>query len=135
MNKISSQTIYRGAFGLAVAIMFGAFGAHYLKEKLPVENLQIFETAVKYQFYGCLGLLALGIMSHTTEVKLNTPIFLLRLGVLIFCGTVYFLALRPVFGIDGYKCVGAITPIGGLCMMACWIWVGVLFYFIKKPSS
>ena len=132
MNKISSQTIYRGAFGLAVAIMLGAFGAHYLKEKLPIENLQIFETAVKYQFYGCLGLLALGLISHTTEVKLNTPILLIRLGSLIFCGTVYFLALRPVFGIDGFKWVGAITPIGGLCMMACWIWVGVLFLKASK---
>ncbi len=62
MNKISSQTIYRGAFGLAVAIILGAFGAHFLKEKLALDNLKEFETAVKYQFYGCLGLLALGII-------------------------------------------------------------------------
>lgn len=132
MHKISSQTIYRGALGLAVAIMLGAFGAHYLKEKLPLENLQIFETAVRYQFYGCLGLVALGLICSVTEVKLNTPILLLRLGILIFCGTVYFLALRPVFGIEGLKWVGAITPLGGLCMIASWIWVGVLFFKDSK---
>lgn len=127
MNKISSQTIYRGAFGLATAIMFGAFAAHFLKEKLPEVNLREFETAVKYQFYGCLGLLVLGIMCHVIEVKLNHPILLLRLGILIFCGTLYFLAIRPLLGIEGFNWIGAITAFGGLGMIASWVWVGVLF--------
>lgn len=132
MNKNFSQTIYRGSFGLAAAIILGAFGAHYLKEKLTPENLQTFETGVRYQFYGCLGLIAMGLISKISEVKLNVPVLLLRLGILIFCGTVYFLALRQMLGIEGFKWIGAITPLGGLCMIVSWIWVGVLFWRESK---
>ena len=127
MNKISSQSIYRGAFGLAAAIVFGAFAAHFLKDKLPEVNLREFETAVKYQVYGCLGLILLGILSHLSAIKLNVPVLLLRFGILIFCGTLYFLALRPLLSIEGFSWVGAITPFGGLAMIGAWVWVGVVF--------
>jgi len=132
MNKIIYQTFYRGSFGMAVAIMLGAIAAHTLKTKLPEYNLQIFETAVKYQFYGCLGLIAFGLISYVTQKRLVLPILFLRLGVLIFSGTLYFLALRPLAGIEGLNWVGAITPLGGLFMISAWIWVAVIFYKKSK---
>ncbi len=132
MNKISLQAIYCGAFGLAVAVLFGAIGAHYLKEKLSLENLQIFETAVRYQFYGCIGLILMGILNHIGTLQLKWPIVLLRFGILIFCGTIYFLAIRPLLGINGMGWVGAITPFGGLAMIVGWGWVGVLFFKKSK---
>jgi uncharacterized membrane protein YgdD (TMEM256/DUF423 family) len=133
-NKISSQTIYRGAFGIGIAIILGAFGAHYIKDKLDLEHLHLFETAVRYQFYGCFGLLALGILLQNTNRNLNIPLYFLRFGILIFCGSLYFLALKPQFGIQGMNWMGAIAPFGGLGMVLAWIWVGIVFYKGSKTE-
>jgi len=135
MNKISAKAIFRGAIGLAIAIALGAIAAHELKKRLPEYNLGIFETAVKYQFYGCIGLILLGILFHIYPLKLKGPIMLLRFGILIFSGTLYFLALRPILGVEGFNWVGAITPIGGLSMIAAWIWTGVLYVKIDTNAN
>lgn len=135
MNKLSAQCFYRGAFGMAFAIMLGAFAAHTLKDKLPVYNLQIFETAVKYQIYGCLGLMILGLIRFQTGEKLHLPVLMLRLGILIFCSTLYFLALRPLLGIQGYGTVGAITPVGGVLMITSWVWTALIFFKISRVKE
>ncbi len=125
MHKLANKCLYRGAFGIAVAIILGALAAHSLKDRLPEYNLQIFETAVKYQFYGCFGLLIFGILSIQLHLKLKLSAMLLRFGILIFSGTLYFLALRPLFGIEGLNWVGAITPFGGIAMITAWILLGI----------
>jgi len=134
MNIITIQAIYRGAFGLGVAVILGAMGAHYLEDKLEPKDLQIFETAVKYQFYGCFGLFIMGILNHLGTPVLKLPIICLRFGILIFCGTLYFLALRPLFEIKGLNWIGAITPIGGLAMIAAWLWTGFLYFKDSKNA-
>ena len=58
MNQIA--LIFGAIFGL-LAIIFGAFGAHLLKKKLTQEQLQSFETGVKYQMYHAIILLVLGL--------------------------------------------------------------------------
>ena len=134
MNKISARAIFRGAFGLAAAIILGAIAAHELEDRLPEYNLKIYETAVKYQFYGCFGLILLGMLNHLNTLNLKWPITLLRFGILIFSGTLYFLALRPLMGIEGYNWFGAITPIGGLSMISAWIWTGTLYFKVSVKS-
>lgn len=135
MNIVAKKCLYRGAFGIAAAIILGALAAHALKEKLPEYNLQIFETAVKYQVYGCLGLIIFGILSIQLSVTLKLPAMLLRFGIIIFSGTLYFLALRPLLGIDGMNWVGAITPLGGIAMITAWILLGIEILRIKTDAK
>ena len=109
-----------------LAIIFGAFGAHALKKILTVEQLNSFETGVKYQMYHALFLLFIGATQILT-LKEKTIIFYLTLtGVFFFSGSIYVLTTNGLTGIKS-KLIGPITPIGGLLLILSW---GYLFYAI-----
>ena len=99
-----------------VAVMFGAFGAHALKNRLDDYALGVFETAVQYHFYHSLALLAVGILalSQPQTALLKTSGWLFILGVLVFSGSLYLLS------ITGVKWLGAVTPLGGLAFIGGW---------------
>ena len=81
--------IIAGAVNAAIAVAFGAFGAHALKEKLSEHYLAIWETAVQYQMFHALGLIAIGILMSSS---LFGPIDTIKLGrVLIACRNHHFL--------------------------------------------
>lgn len=109
-----------------LAIVFGAFGAHALKKILTIEQLNSFETGVKYQMYHALFLLFIGATQIIT-LKEKTIVFYLTLtGVIFFSGSIYVLTTNSLTGIKS-KLIGPITPIGGLLLMLSW---GYLFYAI-----
>ena len=109
-----------------LAIIFGAFGAHTLKKTLTIEQLNSFETGVKYQMYHALFLLFIGVTQIIT-LKEKTVVFYLTLtGVLLFSGSIYALTTNGLTGIKS-KLIGPITPIGGLLLILSW---GYLFYAI-----
>ena len=109
-----------------LAIIFGAFGAHALKKSLTVEQINSFETGVKYQMYHALFLLFIGATQIIT-LKEKTIIFYLTLtGVFFFSGSIYVLTTNGLTGIKS-KLIGPITPIGGLLLILSW---GYLFYAI-----
>jgi len=111
------------ALSLALAVIIGAFGAHGLKTRLSPDMMQVFKTGVEYQFYHSLGLLLVGILAAQMPSSLiNLSALFLGLGIVIFSGSLYVLA------VTGIKWIGAITPIGGLSFIAGWILlvVGVL---------
>ena len=109
-----------------LAIIFGAFGAHALKKILSIEQLNSFETGVKYQMYHALFLLFISTTQIIT-LKEKTIIFYLTLtGVLFFSGSIYVLTTNGLTGIKS-KIIGPITPIGGLLLILSW---GYLFYAI-----
>ena len=113
-----------------LAIIFGAFGAHALKKILSIEQLNSFETGVKYQMYHALFLLFIGTTQILT-LKEKTIIFYLTLiGVLFFSGSIYVLTTNGLTGVKS-KLIGPVTPIGGLLLILSW---GYLFYaiFSKK---
>ncbi|WP_139920640.1 DUF423 domain-containing protein [Hymenobacter sp. DG01] len=102
--------------GLGVGI--GAFGAHGLRKMLEASGrFETFETAVRYQFYHALALLAVGILWHVKPElqSLGTTAWLWLSGVLVFSGSLYVLCLT------GITKLGAITPIGGVLLIAGWI--------------
>jgi uncharacterized membrane protein YgdD (TMEM256/DUF423 family) len=99
--------------GLGVA--FGAFGAHGLKASLSATLLQTFETGVRYQMYHGLGLLALAwAISRWPERRLAPAAWLLLAGTLVFSGSLYVLVLT------GVRWFGAVTPFGGVMLIAGW---------------
>lgn len=105
----------------ALAVILGAFGAHALKQVLNDKYLSIFETAVRYQFYHVLALLAVGILfKEFPNVYLAWSGRLFIAGILIFSGSLYLLTALEAMGQQGFKWLGAITPIGGLCLIAGW---------------
>jgi uncharacterized membrane protein YgdD (TMEM256/DUF423 family) len=101
--------------GLGVAI--GAFGAHALRAMLEATGRSdTFETAVRYQFYHALALLCVGLLLFRIDSKLiHYSGNLMLAGTLIFSGSLYILCFT------GIKWLGAITPIGGVLMIAGWV--------------
>jgi uncharacterized membrane protein YgdD (TMEM256/DUF423 family) len=111
--------IIAAAFIGTLTVALGAFAAHFLKAKLPAESLQIFETAVRYQFYHAFALLATGILYKEFPVKLlQWAGRLFIAGIILFSGSLYVLSIANANTINW---VGAITPFGGLCFIAGWI--------------
>ncbi|MBC7887677.1 MAG: DUF423 domain-containing protein [Ferruginibacter sp.] len=110
----------------ALAVAAGAFGAHALKQLISDKYLAVFETAVRYQFYHAFALLAVGIIFK--EFPNNYLLWSGRLfcyGILIFSGSLYLLTLLEAMGQQGFKWLGAITPVGGLCLIAGWILLAI----------
>lgn len=106
-----------------ISVAAGAFGAHGLRDKLSVRHLEVFETAARYQMYHALAIMAVAFLASrgaTSMVNASGTCFLV--GILIFSGSLYALALS---GVDK---LGMITPVGGLAMMAGWAllaWAGL----------
>ena len=110
-------------------------GAHALKEKLPAENLQTFETAVKYQFYHTLALILIALLSEKINTKiLNYSSSLFIAGIILFSFSLYFLALRPLMEINNeeMKWVGAITPLGGVSFILAWLMLSFAAFKSKE---
>lgn len=107
----------------AISVMLGAFGAHALKAKLTADQLQVFETGVRYQMYHSFALIILFTISgqiNTTLINYSGYFFVA--GIVLFSGSVYLLACKELLGIEGWKGVlGPVTPLGGICFIAGWL--------------
>lgn len=111
--------IVTGALHGFLAVAFGAFGAHALKDILDDYGQGIWETAVQYQMFHATGLLVISLLMSTKLLgeikKLNVAGMFFNLGIVFFSGSLYVLAL------SGIKVLGAITPIGGVLFLAGWV--------------
>jgi uncharacterized membrane protein YgdD (TMEM256/DUF423 family) len=112
----SGRTLALAGLLLALATVFGAFGAHALKAQLPVDRLQVYETAVRYHFFHALGLLGIGLALRFMDVpSIRWAAVLVVVGIVLFSGSLYALT----FGIP--RSFGAVTPLGGVALIAGWI--------------
>ncbi|MBS1747183.1 MAG: DUF423 domain-containing protein [Bacteroidetes bacterium] len=124
MNKTFLIT---AAFLGAVAVMLGAFGAHGLKSRMAPDAFEVFETAVKYQFYHVFALLAVAMLSGFIPsgnlLQWSGRLFIA--GIILFSGSLYLLSYFKMTGNSSMNWLGAITPFGGLCFIAGWILMGI----------
>ncbi|MGE4158908.1 MAG: DUF423 domain-containing protein [Planctomycetota bacterium] len=105
-----------GCLAGATGVMAGAFGAHGLKDRLSAEMLAVFETGARYQMYHAFALIAAGwVASRWPGTLATTGGWLFVGGIVLFSGSLYALSL------SGIKVLGAITPLGGLMLMAGWV--------------
>jgi uncharacterized membrane protein YgdD (TMEM256/DUF423 family) len=112
----SARTLCVAGLLLALATACGAFGAHALKGQLAPERLLLWETAVRYQFFQALGLLGVGLVLRSIDAGvLRAAAALLVIGVLLFSGSLYALALGAP------RALGALTPVGGLAWIIGWL--------------
>jgi uncharacterized membrane protein YgdD (TMEM256/DUF423 family) len=105
-----------GLFGL-LGVAAGAFGSHALRARLPAERLASFETAVRYQLWHAFALFVVVFLrtigpDAASETAAGA---LFGVGVVIFSGSLYALAL------SGRRRWGAVTPLGGLCLLGGWV--------------
>jgi len=103
----------------ATGVVAGAFGAHGLRGDVSVERLSVWETAAHYQLIHAVVLLALlGLRTTATQaVKLrwlDAAEGLIALGILVFSGSLYLLVLTDT------AALGAVTPLGGMALIAGW---------------
>lgn len=115
------------AINMAIAVALGAFGAHGLKNSVSIQQLEWWQTATLYWFVHGLGLLLVGILirlNYTTQ----TTAWLLQIGALIFAGSLYAMTLGAP------RWLGAITPIGGMLMIAGWLWLAVSTFRLSHTA-
>lgn len=115
-------------FGI-LAVIIGAFGAHGLKKILGPEELNTFETGVKYQMYHALFLVALSAISLVGDPVKKVVFLLTVMGVVLFSFSIYLLATNSLTSFD-FKKIGFITPIGGLLLIMGWGYL--LFAILTK---
>lgn len=112
-------SIISGAIHGFLVVALGAFGAHALDAILDDYGKGIWETAVQYQMFHAIALLAIGIIMSPklfgSIKQLKVAAVCMNLGIIFFSGSLYILA------ISGIKILGAITPIGGVLFLAGWI--------------
>jgi uncharacterized membrane protein YgdD (TMEM256/DUF423 family) len=98
-----------------LGVAAGAFGAHVLRERIPPESVEVFETGARYQMIHALAMLfAAWIASRAEGGPGALAGGLFAAGIVLFSGSLYALALT------GIRPLGAITPVGGLCFLAGW---------------
>ncbi|TGE78875.1 DUF423 domain-containing protein [Pseudoalteromonas sp. KS88] len=97
-----------------LSVVLGAFAAHGLKSRVSEYAIGVFKTAAEYQMVHGLALIAVAILIKW-GLNLTAAGWLFIAGTLLFSGSLYLLA------ITGWKWLGPITPLGGLCFIVGWL--------------
>jgi uncharacterized membrane protein YgdD (TMEM256/DUF423 family) len=107
--------LFLAAINGALAVLAGAFAAHGLKAMLDAEALSVFETGARYHMYHALamGLAALAGRGRARGAAVLAEGLFLA-GIILFCGSLYLLALTNM------PTLGFVTPLGGLAFLAGW---------------
>ena len=101
----------------ALAVAFGAFGAHGLQDRIDAHAIEVFETGARYHMYHALaiGLAALAVRSGAASMPASVAAGFFLAGIVLFSGSLYLLALT------GVRSLGFVTPFGGLAFLVGWI--------------
>lgn len=131
--KAGNWILVAGVFAF-LAVALGAFGAHALSGRFGDYEKGIWQTAVFYHLAHALALLAFGLgmaaSRPLSELSGTGAIgWLFSVGILLFSGSLYALAL------SGVKLLGAVTPLGGLSFLAGWALVARAGYLLAKSEN
>ena len=130
--KAKTVLVLGGCSG-AAAIGFGAFGAHALKAVLSPRLMAAYNTAAEYHLLHSVVLLVLAGLMHLPGVLhprwAGNAAVALVFGLLLFCGSLYSLAL------SGITALGMITPIGGLALISAWLLIAVAVWCADRSPS
>src|SRR5579884_354691 len=113
MNWIATGALLMGA-----AVALGAFRAHGIRSRLDAYSMGVYEKAVFYHFVHALGILIVAVLARAGSLPARAQgqvSWLLLIGIVLFSGSLYALA------ISGVRVLGAITPLGGISFIAAWL--------------
>jgi uncharacterized membrane protein YgdD (TMEM256/DUF423 family) len=118
-----------------LGVALGAFGAHALSSRFGDYEKGVWHTATEYHLVHALALFgfgiaaaAIGVPPGTSPALWNAIGWLFTVGIVLFSGSLYVLALT------GVKVLGAITPFGGLSFMAAWVLIARAGYFLARSG-
>lgn len=118
-----------GALYGLLAVVFGAFGAHALKKSLSEEQLNSFETGVKYQMYHAILLVMLGFNFNLDTSLQEWMVYCFIIGTFLFSFSIYGLTFSASKG-KKWTFLGPVTPIGGLLLVVGWALL--LYQFVGR---
>ncbi len=114
--KLARFTLVAASLFGASAVMLGAFGAHALRNVLDERALAVWHTAVDYQFWHALTLIAVSLLARASGSRaLSVAATAFVVGVALFCGSLYALALGAA------RALGVVTPFGGVAFIVGWL--------------
>ena len=122
MNK--QIIVTASVFGM-LAVLTGAFGAHGLKARIDANSLEVWHTAVQYQFYHVFALLFLSTFTRFKNNLIFTCYWLFTFGIILFSGSLYLLSCRALLGWSWLTFLGPVTPVGGLLFIAGWFTLAI----------
>ena len=129
MNK--NVLIAGSIFGL-LAVILGAFAAHGLENSIAKDEIETFQTGVRYQMYHALLLLFVGSTSKINNKTKKMILYFVLFGIILFSGSIYGLATNELSGFD-FKRIGFVTPIGGFFLILSW--TSLMLNFIKLKQD
>ena len=118
---IQRRFLIIGSLMAVLAVALGAFAAHGLKPNLTEHQIRIFETGTRYHFYHTFAILIVALLADKLPAKkLNTIGWLFTIGILLFSGSLYLLAIRDLLGVT-WSFLGPLTPLGGTLFIIGWV--------------
>lgn len=132
-NQTHSNLLVSGAALIVIGIALGAFGAHDLKDRLNLDQINSFEVGVRYQIYHGLALLIIGF--NVGKLGFSTTFFkrLILAGVLLFSGSIYVFACKDLLGLQIPKAIYLLTPLGGVSLISAWLLF--LYHLLKSRKA
>jgi uncharacterized membrane protein YgdD (TMEM256/DUF423 family) len=123
MNSSARGILVAAGLLLALGTVFGAVGTHALRARLTPDQLAVFETAVRYQFYNALGLLGIGAVALWFDSSLlRWSAALIVAGIILFSGALYLASLGAP------RAIHLLPPFGGLAWIVGWLLFAVAIW-------
>ena len=128
---MANQLILLAAINGFLVVSIGAFGAHGLESMLDADALSTYQTGVEYHMFHTLALFGCGLLAarYPDSKPLTWAARLFLLGILLFAGSLYLLA------VTGTSWLGAITPFGGLGFLGGWACLAWFAFALNKTES
>lgn len=130
ITKVEKRLLITGGTLMFLGIIFGAFGAHALRESLSERSLESYTTGVTYQIYHGLGMLLIVLIPLSRKAK-KIILWGFLSGVILFSFSIYGLSLFPLWGLDAAY-LGPVTPLGGSLLILTWAYMVIQSILLKS---
>ncbi len=114
MSEPRRWALLGAAFAL-LAVAFGAFGAHAVKDRISSDDYDAYKIGAQYHMAHALALFAVAYVAERWPSRTTALAgWAFAAGIVLFSGSLYLLAAT------GLDALGAITPLGGVAFLAGW---------------
>jgi uncharacterized membrane protein YgdD (TMEM256/DUF423 family) len=129
---MQNKTLFYAGISGAIAVAIGALGAHALKEALTPNQLMGFKTGNTYHIYHTIIILVIALFTDRNDKLIKTCVTLFFSGIILFSGSIYLLSTKDILGIENWKWLGPITPLGGILFISGWVTLAI--YGAKRTN-